>query len=46
MVGQVGGTLRRDMGFSFRLKVYLELPMGDRNRKFKVSTVKLILLSL
>lgn len=34
------------MGFWFRLKVELELSVGDGNRKFKVNTVKLTLQSL
>ena len=38
--------MRRDVGVSFRLKVELELPVGDTNRKFKVTVVKLMLFSL
>ena len=33
-------------GVSFKPKVDLELPVGDWNGKFKVSTVQLILISL
>lgn len=44
--GGSGGGLSGDVGFWFRPKVELELPMGDGSRKFKDSTVKLTLQSL